>query len=79
MKDPNLPELKIWKMTFEYTDRFDRGCRGLTVVIDFSWEEAVEQVRKKFGVNTFDNIAGRVISENTMEQQVLYWEIEDEL
>jgi hypothetical protein len=65
----------IYRVTFEYTDRFKRKCRGLTVVTDSSWEQAVEQTREKFLVDTFDQIGGRVISESEAEQQPVYWEL----
>ena len=71
-------ELKIYRVKFEYADRFEREYRGLTIVIDLSWEQAVEQVREKFNVTTFDRITGRVISEDAMKQQCVYWGVKSD-
>ncbi len=56
-------ELKTYKVKFEYTDSNGTECRGSITVLDLSWEQVVEQVRKKFSVETFDRITGRVINE----------------
>ena len=58
-----MNELKTYKVKFEYTDLYGKECRGSITVSDSSWEQVVEQVRKKFNVETFDRITGRVINE----------------